>query len=145
MKIKPIFIVIVLFAAYLAVLMKFLIFRYPSGITFEIASGNYLPLKTILYYLSGEPTWNVAIRNIGGNIAFFIPLGFLVSFFRRQPTWKFILIAAFVTSASAEITQGILRVGVVDIDDVILNILGALIGYEIFVCLKSVFFKYVYK
>ncbi|MFA5248247.1 MAG: VanZ family protein [Patescibacteria group bacterium] len=138
MKAKPNILAVILFIAYLAMLMKLLVFKYPPAMTFDIANGNFVPFKTILNYLSGEPTWRIAIRNIVGNIILFIPVGFLVSFFRRPPTWKFVLIAAFVVSAMLEIIQGIFRAGVVDVDDVLLNVFGAVIGYGGFVCIELV-------
>jgi glycopeptide antibiotics resistance protein len=117
---------------YLAVLMKLLIFKYPSFMEFEIANGNYLPFRTILIYLSGKPTWTIAIRNIGGNIILFAPIGFLISFFRRPPTWKFVLTAALIISMAIEAVQGALRVGVIDVDDILLNVLGVGFGYAVF-------------
>ncbi len=141
MKAKSTVLIAILFTVYLAALMKLLVFKYPSTIVFEIASGNYIPFKTILNYLSGEPTWTIAIRNLGGNIILFIPVGFFVSLLRRSSTWKFALVAALIISTAPEVIQGIFRVGVFDIDDILLNVLGAVIGYVIFVRSKFMFAK----
>ncbi len=133
--------VVILFIIYFAALIKLLVFKYPTGMVFEIANGNYVPFRTILNYLSGEFTWNVAIRNIVGNMILFIPIGFFVPLFRRRFAWKSVLVAALVISTVIEIVQGIFRVGVVDIDDILLNVSGAIIGYGIFVCIKSIIYK----
>lgn len=137
MKTKSIILVAILFVIYLAVLIKLLIFKYPSAMTFQIANGNYIPFKTILNYLNGGPIWTVAIRNIVGNIILFFPFGFFLPFFRHSINWKFVLISAFIISAAIEITQGIFQVGVVDVDDIILNVLGVVAGYGVFLWVTS--------
>lgn len=141
MKAKLNIIAIVLFVLYLAVLMKLLVFKYPSVMTFEIAKGNYVPFKTILTYLSGEPTWNTAIRNIWGNIILLVPMGFFVSFFSRPFKWKSAFIAAVIIGTLPEIIQGIFKAGVFDVDDILLNVFGAVLGYAVFICVKSIFAK----
>lgn len=134
-------IIFVLFIIYLALLMKLLVFKYPPAIMFEIANGNYVPFKTILNYLGGEPIWNIAIRNLGGNIILFIPLGLFVPWLRRSTTWKSVLVTALIISAVVEITQGIFKVGVVDVDDILLNIFGAIIGYVVYVGIKLIVYN----
>lgn len=136
MKNKFTILIFLLFTAYLAALIKLLVFKYPPAMTFEIANGNYIPFKTILNYLGVLPESNIAIRNLGGNLALFIPLGFFAPLLRRSSGWKSVLIIALVISAALEITQGIFQVGVFDLDDILLNVLGALLGYVIFVCVK---------
>ncbi|MDO8435077.1 MAG: VanZ family protein, partial [bacterium] len=66
---------LILFVAYLMVLVKLIVFKYPPGMSFDAVAGNYIPFKTILPYLTGEPTWTVAIRNLAGNVIPFIPIG----------------------------------------------------------------------
>ncbi|MFA5360149.1 MAG: VanZ family protein [Patescibacteria group bacterium] len=141
MRIKHRIPIAILFIAYLIVLMKLLIFKYPSAIMFEIVNGNYVPFKTIFSYIGGEPTWDIAIRNLGGNVLLFAPLGFFVPLLRRSSAWKSVLIAALIISTALEIIQGIFKVGVFDVDDILLNIFGAIIGFGIYVCLKLVFAK----
>jgi glycopeptide antibiotics resistance protein len=131
----------IIFFIYLVVLIKLLFFKYPAMMVFDMTNGNYVPFKTILNYLSGEPTWNIAIRNIGGNILLFTPLGFFLPFFCSSITWKFVLLATFIISVAIEITQGIFRVGIFDIDDILLNVFGAILGYGIYFCLKLIFRK----
>jgi len=129
----------ILFVIYFAVLVKLIVFKYlPTHIV--IADGNYIPLKTILPYLNGSPTWIVAKNNLIGNIALFVPLGFLIPLiYRHTLTWKHILFIAFTVSMALESAQIILRVGVFDVDDIILNVLGAIVGYGAFVYIKSIF------
>lgn len=133
--------IITLFVIYIAILIKLLFFKYPLGMTFEIVHGNFVPFKTILNYLSGEPTWIIAIRNVWGNIMLFIPFGIFIPLLCRTFKWKSVLATAFVISATLEITQGIFRAGVFDVDDILLNILGVAIGYGVFVCIKVLLYN----
>ena len=91
--------------------------------------ANFLPFKTIVPYLLGYKGWIIAGINLGGNIALLIPLGFLLPFVRRNITWKKNLVLAVAAGLAIETMQTVLRVGIFDIDDVILNALGVMLGY----------------
>jgi glycopeptide antibiotics resistance protein len=71
--------------------------------------------------------------NIAGNVAAFIPLGFLLPLAWRRPVraWQVALLAA-VLSAAIEAAQYASARGVADVDDVLLNTLGGLLGYAAF-------------
>lgn len=84
-------------------------------------------------------------QNIFGNIILFIPLGiFLPLLFHRCRSLKKVIIISSLCSLSIELTQLILRqfeiYRTVDIDDVILNTLGAILG---FILINSLYFKRV--
>lgn len=78
------------------------------------------------------------------NIAFFYPFGFLLCGldfkFISERKWT-IAIFAFIFSFSVEILQLIFRLGYAEIDDVIHNTLGAIIGIIAFPCLNKLFDK----
>lgn len=136
---KTKYFIAVFFVIYLAVLVKLIVFKYPPSMVFDVADGNYVPFKTIVPYLRGQPTWIVAIYNIGGNIVSFIPLGFFVPVLSGRPsTLKHVLIFAFLLSLALEWIQVFVHVGVFDIDDIILNILGSIVGYGIFALITQV-------
>jgi len=98
---------------------------------------NFVPFKTILPYLLGFKGWIIAGVNLVGNIALLIPIGFLVPFVYRNMTWKKSAALGVVAGLSIEVMQTVLRVGIFDIDDVILNALGVLIGYFAFAILAN--------
>ena len=78
----------------------------------------------------------MAVINLGGNIIMFIPLGLLLpKVFPKLSTLPLVLLATAMVITLVEITQLFTLVGSCDIDDLILNLLGAAIGYGI---LKSV-------
>lgn len=70
-----------------------------------------------------------------GNILLFIPLSFLLMYLFRIKT-SIVIIIALLTSLTIEMTQYFFGVGVADIDDVILNSIGAIIGSLIFIVFR---------
>lgn len=62
------------------------------------------------------------------NILFFIPYGFL---FPRKNNWKFVFVTALVLSVFIELSQFIFNLGWCEVDDVISNTLGAMIGWGV--------------
>jgi len=72
----------------------------------------------------------ITARNIIGNILLFFPWGILapLSFYYFQ-SLKRVLFSTVMLSVSAELLQFILVIGVADVDDVIFNTIGSLIGF----------------
>lgn len=71
--------------------------------------------------------------NLFGNVLLFIPLGvFLPTLWKSQRRlWKVLLTAALIIT-TVELTQLLTLLGRCDIDDLILNLLGAAIGYALY-------------
>jgi glycopeptide antibiotics resistance protein len=63
-----------------------------------------------------------------GNIVIFIPLGTYLSLFKNDKRVITNLLFIFIVSLSIEFIQGLLGIGASDIDDIILNCLGGLVG-----------------
>ncbi len=104
---------------------------------------NLVPFKTIadlMTYVSGLQ----AFTQIGGNIGLLFPLGLIGPVVMpRLRSWQSLAVAALVTSVGIEAIQlaGTLTGFIgrsVDIDDVILNVLGALIGWALWRLLATV-------
>ncbi len=76
--------------------------------------------------------------NIFGNVLGFMPYGFVLPVItRRMRNGFFIILSGFSISLTVEVIQLITKVGCFDIDDMILNTLGAALGYGIYaVCDK---------
>lgn len=117
------------FAFVILLLRPFAMYRYPSR------STSLIPFKTILTYLTGT-TYNVSyqiLRNILGNILLFVPFTLLLPIcFAKGRTFKESIIYTFLLSLLVELYQFIFKVGILDIDDVILNVLGGAIGYMLY-------------
>jgi glycopeptide antibiotics resistance protein len=93
--------------------------------------ANCVPFKTI-WDMAHEGANAFVIQNIIGNLALFIPLGFLLPVLLPAFTsFVRLILVAFLLSQSYETIQLITVLGIFDIDDTILNTIGALIGFFI--------------
>ncbi|MDO0822722.1 VanZ family protein [Desulfosporosinus nitroreducens] len=101
---------------------------------------NLTPLKTIASYIENYESFGVSIVliNLAGNIVAFMPLGFLLPLvFKRTRRLIAIIGIALLTSITAEICQYIFNVGGLDIDDVLLNTIGGVLGYLVYQASKK--------
>ena len=94
---------------------------------------NLEPFHTIrlfLKVLDQQAYSATAIINLGGNVIMFIPLGFFLPrvFPALRKFWRTLLITAFIITA-VELAQLFTLLGSCDIDDLILNVIGATLGY----------------
>ena len=132
-------------AAYGAVLVRLLVFK---NVLIQIGSlrfrfdqepgqANFLPFKTISSYLLGEHGRLIVVVNLVGNVALFAPIGFLAPFAYRRMTSRISLALGVFASLVIEGMEAAFHTGAFDIDDVILNTLGVMIGYWMF----RIFFK----
>lgn len=96
--------------------------------TLYISGNNLVPFKEIMRYKIGS---RLFIKNVIGNIVLFIPYGIFASSYTKLDKPWHALCLVFFASVTVEITQ--LLIGrVFDIDDIILNCIGGLLGYGIY-------------
>ena len=124
----------IFFLLYLC-LMTWEVFIGPYRSYESIRRYNLYPFKTITEFLlnNGKYTFEVIFINLIGNIITFIPLGFFISLLFKK-SCKLLntsLLCIFIIIC-IEIGQFILNVGVLDIDDIILNTLGCILGITIY-------------
>ena len=80
--------------------------------------------------------------NLNGNILGFVPFGFFLPLISKRFRYGFVVaLLGFLTSTLIEILQMLTKAGVCDIDDVILNTAGAVIGYILFLLCEMIFRK----
>lgn len=96
----------------------------------NLRHSNFSPMRTVALYLrSNLPKKNI-VANVGGNIVGFMPFGFLlpivIRYFRRK---RRIVFAGFIFSLCFEAGQLVTGLGRFDVDDLILNTFGTLLGY----------------
>lgn len=96
---------------------------------------NIIPLKTIknmiLYRKFYTP--EIFFINLAGNVLMFIPLGFFLPIIsKKMRSFKIVFASCFFIILTAELLQLIFNVGSFDVDDIILNMLGCIIGYGIY-------------
>ncbi|HET9823809.1 MAG TPA: VanZ family protein [Chitinophagaceae bacterium] len=138
----------------LLVLTKYILFKrspryYKNYFAHEYSSkviregwkhANLKPFSTIsLFYRSKRLREEYKYDNIGGNIIGFIPLGILLPalLLSFRNFWR-IALAGFCISLLFETTQLLTGLGSFDVDDIILNTAGCIIGYLVFLGLKKI-------
>lgn len=94
----------------------------------QIRGGQcFVPGRDILPILRYGSSWTILV-NLGGNLGFFLPFGFLAALvWPRLRDWRWSLLAGAGFSCLIETLQ-LFTFRVTSIDDVILNALGALMG-----------------
>lgn len=79
---------------------------------------------------------NWSVYNLLGNVVMFLPFGFFPALLWRKYTWWKALLTGFAVTACIECCQ--LCVGrAFDVDDLLLNTLGAMLGYGLYRLLKK--------
>ena len=134
----------ILFIIYCGVMLWLLFGRTPFDI-----KGSYwtrikmsirpMPFQTISYYMhlfndkTNQLLWVDAIINLIGNIANFIPLGiFLPFFWKKLQSFKWFILCFSSIIIIIETTQLFTLRGICDIDDLILNVFGGVIGFLVY-------------
>lgn len=132
----------ILFAVYILVLIKVIIFKYPYEQLYAIAqtwrkdvilegleTANFIPFKTIKMYIKYADQLN-SFENLAGNILVFVPFGTLLPLIRKyRNAFLDVFANALILVIGIEVFQLFSAFGAFDVDDIILNCLGASIGY----------------
>lgn len=133
------------FAIYILVVIKVIIFKYPyeellkiaaswrRGVIFEgLGTANFKLFKTIKMYIEYSYKLN-SVENLAGNVLVFVPLGFLFPFVAKDGERFFVmLLNAFVFVLGIEVFQLFSAFGAFDVDDILLNCIGASLGFGIY-------------
>lgn len=129
----------ILFVVYLILLVNILVLKLLPVVTVgqmmfnfggtQEGPSNLIPFKTIIPYLSGKNGFLIPMINIVGNIVALVPAGFLIPFIYLKMNWRRTLFLALLLGLIIETIQLIMHIGIFDIDDVILNALGVMIGF----------------
>lgn len=99
----------------------------PLSSYFDIAENSYLMEVTAINIL---------------NVIMFIPVGLLSGFAHRGVTWCRILFAGLVCSFAIELLQFVFKKGLCEVDDILHNLLGCVVGFAIYKLLTRLI-KYV--
>lgn len=104
---------------------------------------NLIPFRTVLEYLNSfSIPFHTKIINLLGNTLAFVPFGFFAHvILNKKPSLLKFTLLMVSASLLIEVIQLIFLVGSCDIDDIILNVLGAVFSYLIFktkICKKII-------
>lgn len=99
-------------------------------------SSNIVPFQTISTYITaifdGSMNRDIPIKNLLGNLILFLPFGvYLPIFIRKANRVSVFFIIMVLMLVLVEFMQLVTRRGSFDIDDFLLNMLGALLGFSI--------------
>ena len=138
----------VLLILYLVLLTYYLFFAEAMGRTPDSHteySYNLVLFKEIKRFIVHREIlgYKAVVLNLVGNVVAFMPFGFILpEVWDQLNRWYTITILGFLFSLGIESAQLTARVGSFDVDDLLLNTTGALIGYFAFVLAKGVWNNY---
>ena len=113
------------------ILMFFQVVTYQDVTSY---GNNFIPFKEVTRYMIGSKLF---YKNVIGNIVLFMPYGFYASYYLRLDNKRVSFLLILLVSLSIEIIQ--LVIGrCFDIDDIMLNIIGGMLGYFIYRILDKV-------
>ncbi len=98
---------------------------------------NFIPIKNTIHTFF---TLNINDKNeihnfyvnLFGNILLFVPFSIILITVFKIKNLKLVILWAMLLSTCIEITQYVFQVGYADIDDVMLNVAGALLGFFLY-------------
>lgn len=140
----------IVFFLYMIVLIKVIVFKYPVGelaaitktwkkdvILEGLDTANFTLFKTIKMYIRYWGRLN-SFENLFGNVLCFVPFGFMLPFLHRESRyWWVLLINSFLLVSAIEIFQLITAFGAFDVDDLLLNCFGSMLGFGLFVLCRA--------
>lgn len=97
----------------------------------QVVEPNVIPLRTIGIYLANLDSgfW---LRNLVGNLVLLLPVGLVGPIvFPWLDGWLRVLVASLALSLAIEVAQLWVPDRSADVDDLLLNVLGAMLGYAI--------------
>lgn len=141
----------VIFFLYLLLVIRLIIFKYPidmlrgiaaaweKGVVLEgLDTANFTLFKTIRMYIDYAYKLN-SFENLVGNVVVFVPFGCLLPYVIAKGRNFFVMLFnAFIFVLGIEVFQLFSAFGAFDVDDILLNCLGAALGYLLFLIWEKV-------
>ena len=112
-----------------------LLFELLTGTENNSGAGiNLIPFSEIFRYEIGSKMF---IYNVLGNILLFVPYGYFVTRYTESKSLFQIFLVSLITSFTVEFLQ--VKLGrSFDVDDIILNVIGGILGYFLYCGLNSI-------
>ncbi|WP_317126663.1 VanZ family protein [Chryseobacterium indoltheticum] len=101
------------------------------------------PIISTVWFIQETISWFDIIKIVLGNVVMFIPFGFLGWVFLKLNNLKNLIITFVSAIVIVEALQYFSRLGVFDVDDVILNTFGVFLGWQMKRILEIKFSKFV--
>jgi glycopeptide antibiotics resistance protein len=132
----------ILLIAYSVILIRIVVFKAVPTLSvghlrLRIAGphtgpANFVPLRTIAPQLIGRGNHLINIVNLVGNIIPFMPIGYLAPLVGRFNSWRGAIALGAFAGLACEVMEVVYQVGIFDVDDVLLNAFGVVLGYGAF-------------
>lgn len=126
----------ILFVIYIFFLLYFLIFSEwygRSGIMGEY-HYNLVPFQEIKRFWNYRDQLGIlSVTNLIGNVVIFMPFGFFGAVASSHRSFLRTSLDGFLLSLLIEIFQLVTTVGCFDVDDLLLNTIGTVLGYVTFI------------
>ncbi|KFF10142.1 teicoplanin resistance protein VanZ [Chryseobacterium soli] len=102
------------------------------------------PVISTINFIKGCISWKDIIMIVAGNVVMFIPFGFLGWIFPRCKELKSLLFSFISAITIVEALQYFTRMGIFEVDDIILNTFGVFLGWMICRFLENKFPRFVF-
>ncbi len=125
------------FVIYMMILVYFLLLSDGFGRMNGYTEFRYnlVPFQEIIRFVKYRDYIDFfsVIVNLFGNVVAFMPFGALIRWvINRKVRWYQAVLYTFLFSLCVELLQLVAKVGVFDVDDLILNTLGGMIGFLVY-------------
>lgn len=125
------------FVLYMIVLVYFLLLSDGFGRMDGYSDYRYnlIPFQEIIRFVKYRKyiDFMSVVINLAGNVVAFMPFGALIRWVvNRRVRWFQVVLYTFLFSLCVELLQLVAKVGVFDVDDLLLNTLGGLLGFWVY-------------
>lgn len=139
----------ILFVLYIGFVFYFLLISEWYGRTGEMQNYHY----NLVLFREIRRFWDyreqlgmfVAMANLAGNILIFVPFGFFMPMASKRRSFFVTAVDSLALSFFIELIQLFTKVGCFDVDDLLLNTIGGMLGYIIFTISSALRRAYVKK
>ena len=139
----------ILFVLYIIFIIYFLIFSDWYGRTGEMQEYHY----NLVLFKEIKRFWEyrdqvgmfAMFTNLFGNVIIFMPFGFFMQMASKYRSLFSTVFYSFGLSLCVETFQLVTKVGSFDVDDLLLNTIGGLAGYILFIICAAIRRRHVYK
>lgn len=111
-----------------------LLFKLVTSRDISIGGTNLVPFREMFRYQIGSTNF---YRQVVGNIILFMPFGFFATYYTNISKIRNISLITFLVSLTIETVQKFIGRSF-DIDDIILNVIGGISGFLIYVALDAI-------
>lgn len=126
----------ILFVLYIIFVFYFLLISEIYGRTGEMQEYHY----NLVLFQEIKRFWNyreqlgifATATNLLGNVLILLPFGFFMAMASKYRSFLSTLIYSFALSLTIELSQLFMKVGCFDVDDLLLNTIGGILGFITF-------------